>query len=375
MFEGLKNGWSLFTESFKVFAKYPSMIFPLMLVWAVYAPMILYLRYGINWKNYGLEETLLIVFGFTFVFAFLLAFSCSMLLEMIEHVETGREPNILEAFVDTLGFNLVRMIPLVVVWTIIWFLLIVIEAIVRRKNEDTSEEAQQLNARNAARTLAGMDGSFSFSGAFFEALRKGVRMIVFLILPGIAWQGLGCWDAVKKGFRVFSAHLSEFVTGFVLTELAAAIIFTPPAVIFFLGSEGKNHRPPIIDFPDYVWMGTIIYIAFAWSYTIYLEQMFTAELYMWHLKWEKEVEAKREHPDFSYISLSDVPRPSILDGVPDLLDRVPAYARTANTGFKNSIMPETVERGGCPSESLEPGGVRRDGEPGGFAPPKNPWKK
>jgi hypothetical protein len=71
--------------------------------------------------------------------------------------------------------------------------------------------------------------------------------------------------------------------------------------------------------PDIAWIITIIYAAFAWSYSIYLEQMFSANLYLWHLRWEKEcIEAQRAGRQLP--ALRDVPRPSILDEVPDLLE-------------------------------------------------------
>ena len=61
-------------------------------------------------------------------------------------------------------------------------------------------------------------------------------------------------------------------------------------------------------------------MAFAWSFTIYLEQMFTAELYLWSLKWEQAVH-KAQQENKPLPELIDVPRPSILDEVPDLLEK------------------------------------------------------
>lgn len=133
-------------------------------------------------------------------------------------------------------------------------------------------------------------------------------------LPAIAWENMGFWKATKKGIAVFRAHLSEFVTGFVLTEGVALLIFLPPALLFYITGEVE------ITLPDYVWVITIIYIAFAWSYSIYLEQMFTAELYLWNMKWEKEV-AKAQAEGKPIPSMREVPRPSVLDEVHELIDR------------------------------------------------------
>lgn len=312
MFQGIKNGWDLIKESIKVFNYHPKFLLPLLITWLIYAPIILYLKYGFNWDVFNGVQILWIVFGIIFLFAFLLSFSCSMLLELIQQLESGQKMNLRRAFGQTISHNLLKIIPLVFVWAIIWFILTIIQALFSKKKRGRNE-GQAFSAENAAKTLAGFQ-KLSLSRAFFKALEKGIRMIMFLILPAIAWENLGFWKSVKKGLATFKAHLSEFVTGFVLTELAAIIIFLPPAILFYASDELE------FSLPDPVWIATIIYIAFAWSYSIYLEQMFTAELYLWHLKWEKEVVgARRENKTIP--SMRDVPRPSILDEVHELVDK------------------------------------------------------
>lgn len=310
MFQGIKNGWNLIKESIKVFNNHPKFIVPLLITWVIYAPMILYLKYGLNWDAYTTSQVLVIVFGVILIFAFLLAFSCSMLLELIQQLETGEKMNLLKAFTNTVGQNVIKILPLVLVWAVIWFVLTVLQALLSKKR---SNEKESFTAENATKTLAGYQ-SFSISRAFFEALKKGVRMVMFLILPAIAWENLGFWKATKKGIAVFKAHLSEFVTGFVLTEVVALLIFLPPALLFYITGEMK------ITLPDYVWVITIVYIAFAWSYSIYLEQMFTAELYLWNMKWEKEV-TKAQAEGKPIPSMREIPRPSVLDEVHELVNK------------------------------------------------------
>lgn len=308
MFQGVKNGWQLIKESVKVFNRHPKFIIPLLITWLVYAPIILYLKYWFNWDAYTSSQVFLIVFGIIFGFAFLLSFSCSMLLELIQQLESGKEMSVVSAFRYTLTHNTIKILPIVLVWTIIWFILLVIQALL---SKDKKREKESFSAENAAKTLAGYQ-KFSLSKAFFRVLEKGVRMIVFLILPAIAWENLSFWKSVKKGIAVFKSNLSAFTTGFVLTGLASAILFLPPAILFYISGEME------ISFPEWVWLITIIYIAFAWSYSIYLEQMFTAELYLWNHKWEKEV-AKAQSENKPIPALNDIPRPSILDEVNDLL--------------------------------------------------------
>lgn len=316
MFQGIKNGWDLIKESIKVFNRHPKFIVPLLITWLVYAPIILYLKYWFDWDAFTGSQILLIVFGIVFVFAFLLAFSCSMLLELIQQLESGEQMSVTKSFGHTLSHNVIRILPLVLVWAVIWFILLIIQALLSKKKGKGEKES--VSAENAAKTLAGYQ-SFSLSRAFFKALEKGVRMVMFLILPAIAWENLSFWQSVKKGIAVFKAHLSEFVTGFVLTGVAAMIIFLPPAILFYISDEAE------VMFPDWVWVATIIYIAFAWSYSIYLEQMFTAELYLWNRKWEKEV-AKARQEGRATPTLREVPRPSILDEVYELVEKTEARA-------------------------------------------------
>lgn len=311
-FPGIKNGWNLIKESVKVFNRHPKFLTPLLFTWSVYAPAILYLKYWFDWESYAGIQILWIVFGVIFLFAFLLSFSCSMLLELIQQLETGQELNLTKSFRHTLSQNILKILPLVFVWAVIWFVLTLIQAILS-KGKEKKGESGKFSAENAAKTLAGYQ-KFSLSQAFFKALGKGVRMIMFLILPAVAWENLSFVKSIKRGIGVFKAHLSEFVTGFVLTELAAIIIFLPTGLLFYIADELD------ITLPDPVWVLAIIYIAFAWSYSIYLEQMFIAELYLWNMKWEDGV-AKARKEGRPIPSMREVPRPSILDEVHELVEK------------------------------------------------------
>jgi len=310
MFEGIKNGWDLIKSAIRVFTHHPKLLIPLLVVWLIYAPIILYLTYGFNWKALSLVQIFLFVFVIILFFALLLGFSCSIVLELIQQAESGQKMSLRKAFSHTLFHNLLKIIPIVIIWTIIWFLLLLLQVIFAKAK---SKERSSLTAENAAKTLAGYR-DFSVSRAFFEALEKGVRMVVFLILPAIAWENLSFEKAIKKGIGVFKVHLLEFVAGFILTWAAAAIIFIPPALLFYISEEFE------MPLPTFVWMITIIYIAFAWSFSVYLEQMFCAELYLWHLKWEKQIEEEKKLGK-PLSKLGDVKRPSILDEVPELLEK------------------------------------------------------
>jgi hypothetical protein len=308
MFRGIKSGWQLIYNSLHVFNRHPKLMTPLLVTWLFYAAIIIYLQFFYNEDSFTGYQSLIITFGVIFVFTFLLSFSCSVLLELIEQLETGKEINIPKAFKYTLRNNTFKIIPIVLVWTVVWFLLFIIQVLLSKNN---NKNKSVLNAERAAKTLAG-SGKFSLSTAFFKGLEKGMRMIVFLILPAIAWGNLSFWNSVKKGWSVYKSNLSTFATGFVLTGFANFLIFLPPTIIIYFSTGAE------IVFPDWVWFTTIVYIAFAWSYSMYLEQMFTAELYLWNLKWEKEVK-KAKAQNKPVPKINDIAKPSLLDEVHDLL--------------------------------------------------------
>ncbi len=308
MFENVKNGWQVIKASILVFNKYPIFILPLLGVWLLYATSIVYFYYFFDWEKYFFIQELLIIFLIIYSWTLLLTFSCSMLLELIQQLETGKTMNLSGAFKESIGKNLVKIIPLAFIWALIWFILTIIETLLSEAEKNKKEPTPE----NVAKLVAGA-GEVSWLGFSFELLHKGIRMVVFLIMPAFAWEDLDLMNSIKKGFTVLRAHLIEFATGFSLTYLAASIVFLPTAVIFLLSEYAG------ILFPDWVWYATILYAGLAWSYSMYLEQMFTANLYLWHLKWEKAYD-KAKKAGKKLPTMHDVNPPSILDDVPDLLE-------------------------------------------------------
>jgi len=309
-FKGIRTAGEIFRLSLAVLRKQPSLAEPLLMCWVIYAPIVLYLDYFFNWSKYSLSSVLLIVLAVITVFSLIIGISCLVLLELIEQIENGEEASILHAFSHVLRSSLIRALPILLVWAFLWFVIHVIATFFRRRNSSSNDE--DFSAENAARTLAGLDSSWSFSSAFFDALNRGARMIVFLILPAIAWEELSPILATKKGLSILKSHIIEFSTGFVLSETTSFAVFLPTTILFFVTDKFN------IVLPDGIWFVVIIYCALAWSFSLYIEQMFTAELYLWHLKWVAASNLARKNkkhlPDFR-----DITPPSILDDVPEFV--------------------------------------------------------
>ncbi len=307
MFKGLKGGWLVFADSIKVFWKHPKFIVPLLFTWLLYAPTALYFKFGFDSSQHDDFILLLITLGIISFYSLMISYSCSILLELIRQLESGETQNVLKATQITFSKNFFKILPISICWTIIWFLITIIQAMLSKFDKQTNQSSK-FTAENAAKTLANYK-EFSISSSFFRLIKKGVRMIIFLILPGEIWSSLGFKDSIKKGFAILTVHSQEFITAYVLSELSMNIVMIPALIIFGMSK--------LSELPEYIWYIFIVYIAFAWSLVLYLEQMICAELYIWDLHWEKVVK-ENEAAGKEIPKLIDIPKPSILDDINDL---------------------------------------------------------
>lgn len=306
MFQSIKSGSQLIRQANRALYRFPKMILPMLVCWSVYAPILLYFKFYIPWESYSFSQQCAIVFTAICALSAIFSWSSLVILDLIRRIETDLPASLIKS-IGSGSINLLHALPVVVIWAIIWFVLSLLEAIFSRAKDNKSEE---FTAENAAKTLAGY-GRFSLSRAFFSALKKGVRMLVFLVLPAIAWERKGFSPAIKRGLGIAKIHRGVFVSGFLITGMAAFIIFLPPGILFYISAKFE------VSFPDELWYGVMLYCAFGWSYVMFLEQMFVAELYLWHLIWERdleEAEADGKEPP----KLEDSKRPSVMDGIADM---------------------------------------------------------
>ncbi len=139
-------------------------------------------------------------------------------------------------------------------------------------------------------------------------------MVVFVTFPALAWEdGTGPVQAIKRGLDVARTHKAVFATGFVLTKIVATLVFVPP-IALLLGTAELDWM-----IPTWAWVATIAYCALVWSFAMVLEQMFAAELYAWHLVWEDARAKAGTNGAPVPAVLQDIKRPSLVDGVPDLV--------------------------------------------------------
>jgi hypothetical protein len=292
MFADIAAGTRLVTQSLQAFARFPSLLLPLAFLWGVATPALAYLLFRLSWWDYGWTLLALIAVGLFMLFSLLLSLSCFVLLERIRQIEMDEPRDMARALTAGLR-NTGRALPIVVVWTLLWVVLQVI-GIVAGGDDDSGDD----------------DSLASWS---LQALAKGLRMVVFLTFPALAWDGIGPVQATKRGLDVARTHKAVFATGFVLTKIVATLVIVPP-IALLLGTVALDWM-----IPTWAWVATIAYCALVWSFAMVLEQMFAAELYAWHLVWEDARAKAGTNGAPAPSVLQDIKRPSLVDGVPDLV--------------------------------------------------------
>lgn len=306
-FHRLKDGIAIMSHAIRVLFAYPILLVPILFCWLVYGPLVLYLAYLHPWDSLSFGGVVWSVFGPVILLPFVLTFSCHVLLEMIQQIETDQDVDLMHAAKDAANRNMVKSLPIVLIWSVLWLILTILDLIISGKDVDSPNT---LTLGNTARTLSGDASGLMLSRSFFRLLNKAVRMAMYLTLSSIAWEDTGPHEAIKRGFSALRKHTAEFATGFVSSELIATVVFLPVgvfilSVVFF---------EIVVSTP--AWVILIVYIAIAWSFSLYIEQMLAAGLYLWHLKWLRVIDQEAES-GLPLPTLRDVGGPSILDGIPE----------------------------------------------------------
>ena len=295
----IHEGWQLFKDSLSFLFKKPIFLVPIFFSWIVFATVVLYQRYYFQFPAS-------IVLGLFYIYLLILVMSLSicsaniMMLEFMQQMESGEKISFSKAFAEAVGIDFIRIIPIAIIWSILWFIIVVIRALTSKKRGSGKSEP---SPRDAARTLGGAEsGPFSWLRLGLSMIEKLIRMVVFLSLPAIAWENKGPFSALGKAFGVIKRHAVQFLTTYTLTGIAALFMAIPLVIIFALDESG-------VKFSDLFWTVVIIYEGIVWTLGIYLEQMSTGMLYLWHLKWVQ---------NGSVGELSSVPKPDLLDDVYEL---------------------------------------------------------
>jgi len=293
---GLADGWDIFTNSITFLFKKPVFIIPILFSWVVYATAIIYFRYYFPFPGDFFLDLAYIYLLILFL-TITICIANLMMLEFIQQVESGDKICFGKAVKEAVSFDLIRMLPIALVWSILWFIIVILRALTSRKKSNNKSGP---TAKDIAYTLNDAEwGPLSWLGLGLDLVEKLIRMVVFLILPAIAWENQGPISAWRKAQDILKKHTVQFLTAYSLTLAASVIMGIPLAIIFTLDKEG-------VEFSTVFWTGVILYEGIVWTLGVYLEQMTTAILYLWHMKWLKNG-AKG--------NLSSIPKPGLFDHI------------------------------------------------------------
>ncbi|MFY0605056.1 MAG: hypothetical protein JXQ93_14085 [Flavobacteriaceae bacterium] len=317
-------------SAINIFKKHPIFILPLFMTWIVIATGVIYFKWHFPWSDYNTKGQLTFAYLFYFIASGTVLFSCSILVELIEQDENGIKMSISKAISDSLSKNIGHLFYLTLIWSITWFLLVLLKVLFsKKKNNGTEEES----AENIARTLAGSD-SFSWSTFTIDMLIQALRMIMFVIIPAFAWENKSFSNSFKRGIAIIGSRTSNFIDGFVISLGVQFIMYLPPSIMFYLSNKAK------VEFDDIWWYICIVYIGFAWSFTLYVEQLFGAELYLWQMKYEKECNIAKKN-NLPIPKFSDIEKPLLLDEIKDLKDIEEFKSKEVVESKKEKFKPKT----------------------------------
>ncbi|MBI2133598.1 hypothetical protein HYU11_02855 [Candidatus Woesearchaeota archaeon] len=297
-FQSVIDGFNLLIDSVRFLFRKPVFLLPIFFSWALVSALVLFLRYYIFFPD-DLGLAVLAVFGVVFLITMTVCMANIVMLEFMQQMESGEKISFSRAFGEAL-VDLPKVIPVALVWAVIWFIILVIKVLTSKKNDDSKPEP---SPRDAALALGGADsGPFSWLKLGLRMFEKLVRMYIFLALPAIAWENMGPFSAFRRAIEVIRRHPMQFITAYTLTGIASLFMAVPLIIVFYLDKSG-------VAFSSLFWTGVIIYEGIVWTFGIYLEQMSVGLLYLWHMKWLK----KGGKGD-----LSSVSKPDLLDNVYEL---------------------------------------------------------
>jgi hypothetical protein len=298
-----KSGWHIFTKSCNFLFEKPVFLVPIIFSWLVVAGSSIYLRYYFPFPH-SFFLGALVVFVFILFMTTVICNANILMLELVQQIETGNKVSFSKAFIEGATNGFIKAFPLAFTWAVFWFIIVLLRALTKRKrNKSSEEDRSRLTSENVAYLLAGVSSNpFSWFDLGLNMVEKMIRMVVFLSLPAIAWENRGPFKAFSKAFEVIKKHPKQFLLSYSLTFAASGVMVIPLVVIFGLAKAG-------VEYSYAFWTGVIVYEGIAWTLTVYLEQMSTAMLYLWHLKWMKNGGNGK---------LSSVQKPDLFDKIYEL---------------------------------------------------------
>lgn len=277
------NFWSDFGEGARflksallLLSKRPAFIAPIFFCWLVVSGVILYCRYYLNISE-NIELLAIEVFIILFLITYTICITNVVMLELVQSAEQGKQISLLKALFETVTRDALKVIPIAIIWSVLWFVILCIAVIMSLlKKGGSSSRRPEPSLKDAAMTLSGLNTNpFSWLKVGLGMIEKVFRLVAFLALPGIAWKNRGPFASLREGFGIVKTFPVQFFSVYSLTSVAAMLMALPLIPIVYV-AESDVH------ISNTVWTVVIIYEAIIWSLGNYLEQMSIGLLYLKH---------------------------------------------------------------------------------------------
>ena len=230
----------------------------------------------------------------------MLTFTSAIMVALVKQIETNWRINFFDALSNA-GSRIFPLLWLSLIWAILWFIIIIIEAILSKaKKENNSKD---VNYESVSRTLWWWNSKFSWLWLWLDVIKDLLRLSVFLSVPSILWRKKWTFWAIWEWMKIIGKHPWEFLWIFGSMFFIGILMWIPLAIIFTMSDNWYQ-------FPDWVWILTIIYEWIIWTFYMYMEQMSATLLYLWHYKW---VTKNKKSENWEKIPFKDIEKPSLTD--------------------------------------------------------------
>jgi len=298
MFRRIGNAWRIMVKSVKFMFKKPLCLIPFVFALVLNIAFLVVIQLNVNLDTLSNGEMLGLVFLVIFVETFFVSIASLILLELLEQYETDGDMRFGKAIGDALTKDLFRALPIILGWSIIQFLIMILEALF---SGDSDGRGKSFLSR--------------FISRLFRAIKKGVRMGAMLIMAAIAWEDIPPGKAYQKGKSVYKSNFVEIASSIGISSLFSLLLILPLILIVIIIS--------VANLQVGVWFIYLLmfYFAFMWSAGLLIEQLFAAELYLWYRVYEKEKEEAEYSNSTVPLSIHSVKKPSFFDEVPDFITK------------------------------------------------------
>ncbi len=292
MFDSFARGLSIYKQNLIFIFKHPFMLIPYVFTLGINMVGMYYLYDWLYAPEMEVEITLLLIYLISVLSTFTIGITSLFILEMVEQLETVGKINIFKAIKDMVVQDLWQALPLILLWSVLDFILVILTAVTKRKS------------RNG-------HSSHTFLSRIVDTFRETIKLGMMVSFASVAWENYGIGYSYRRGVSVYKSHLTEILTGVGVSKITGFLTILILPVFYIMIS---------LDLPI-VTIIIVVALLFSiiWSMGKLVEQLYTAELFLWVKHYEKAREKAEKDGLEMPGSIRDVAQPSFVDNVFDLV--------------------------------------------------------